>query len=86
MCVITAGIKKYKSIIKKNKNEHDKILSLAKSKLNSVEILISKTLIDSNINQDEFVLKNNVQKEFDDIKEETENSNNKQKFKLYIKQ
>ena len=86
MCVITAGIKKYESIIKKNKNEHDKILSLAKSKLNSVEILISKTLIDSNINQDEFVLKNNVQKEFDDIKEETENSNNKQKFKLYIKQ
>ena len=32
ICAITAGIKKYKSIIKKNKNKHDKIVSLAKSK------------------------------------------------------
>ena len=27
-CVITAGIKKYKSIIIKRKNKHDKIISL----------------------------------------------------------
>ena len=32
ICLITAGIKNYKSIIKKNKKKHDKILSLAKSK------------------------------------------------------
>ena len=31
----TAGIKKYKSIIKKSKKRHDKIVLLAKSKLNS---------------------------------------------------
>ena len=31
---ITAGIKKYKSIIKKKKKKHDKIVLLAKSKLN----------------------------------------------------
>ena len=49
ICVITAGIKKYKSITKKKKKEHDKILSLAISELNSVEVLISKALIDSNI-------------------------------------
>ena len=48
ICAITAGIKKYKSIIKKKK-KHDKIVLLAKSKLNSMEILISKALIDSNI-------------------------------------
>ena len=34
--VITAGIKKYKSIIKKKKKKHDKIVLLAKSKLNNV--------------------------------------------------
>ena len=32
---------------------------LAKSKLNSMEVLISKTLIDSNINHHKFVLINN---------------------------
>ena len=64
ICVITAGIKKYKSIIKKKKKKHDKIVLLAKSKLNSIEVLISKALIDSNISHDEFVLINNVLKEF----------------------
>ena len=68
ICVITAGIKRYKSIIKKKKMKHNKKLSLAKSKLNSRKVLISKALIDSNINHNESVLINNVPKEFDDIK------------------
>ena len=42
---------------------------LAKSKLNSIKVLISKDLIDSNINHDKFVLINNVLKECDDMKE-----------------
>ena len=42
---------------------------LAKSKLNSIEALISKALIDSNISHDDFVLINNVLKEYDDMKE-----------------
>ena len=46
-CAIATRIKKYKSIIKKKKNKHDKIVLLAKSKLNSIEVLISKALIDS---------------------------------------
>ena len=33
---ITAGIKKYKSIIKKKKKKHDKMVLIAKSKLNSI--------------------------------------------------
>ena len=57
-CAIAAGIKKYKSIIKKKKKVHDKIVLLAKSKLNSMEALISMTLIDSVISHDEFVLIN----------------------------
>ena len=76
ICVKTAGIKKYKSIIKKKKKD-DKIVLLTKSKLNSIEVLISKTLIDSNISHDELVLINNVLKECYDTKEETQNSSNK---------
>ena len=77
ICVITTGIKKYKSMIKKMKKKHDKILALAKSKLNSVKVLIFKALIDSNISRHEFVLINNVPKEFDDIREQIKNYNDK---------
>ena len=73
ICAITARIKKYKSIIKKKKKKHDKIVLLAKSKLNSIEVLISKDLIDSVISHDEFVLANNVLKEYNTMKEEIKN-------------
>ena len=76
-CVITAGVKKYKSIIQKKKKKHDKKLLLAKSKLNSIEVLISKILINSNISHDDFVLINIVLKEFYDMKKEIKNSNDK---------
>ena len=53
ICAIAAGIKKYKSIIKRKKKKHDNIDSiLTKSKLNSIVVLISKVLIDSNISHD----------------------------------
>ena len=42
-------MKKYKSIIKKKKKKHNKIMLLAKYKLNAVEVLFSKALINSNI-------------------------------------
>ena len=71
LCIITAGTKKYKSIIKKNKKKHDKIVLIAKFKLNRVEVLISTTLIDSNISRDEFVLINNALKELNDTKEKS---------------
>ena len=68
--VITAGIV---SIIKKKKKGHDKIVLLEKSKLNSTEVLISKALIVWNIIHNEFVLMNNVLKEFYVMKEELKN-------------
>ena len=77
ICAITAGTKRSKSITKKEKKKHDQIVLLAKSKLNSAEVLISKALIDSNINHDKLVLIDNVIKEFYDMKEEIKNSNNK---------
>ena len=64
ICAITAGIKKYKSMIKKRKKKHNKRILLEKSKLSSIEILISKALIHSNISHDKFVFINNVLKEF----------------------
>ena len=72
ICAITAGIKKCKSIIKKNKKNHEKIVLLGKDTLNTIEVLISKTLIDSYISQDELVSVNNVLTEYNKMKEEVE--------------
>ena len=70
---ITARINKYMSIIKKKKDKHDKIVLLAKSKLNRIKVLTSKALIDWNISHDEFILINNVLREYDEMKYEMRN-------------
>ena len=59
---MTTGI-----MIKKKK--HDKVVLKEKSKLNSIEVLISKAFIDSIISHDELVLLKNVLKEFYDMKD-----------------
>ena len=71
-CVLTAASKNYKSIIKKKKKKHDKIVLLAKSKLNSMEVLLSKALIDSVISHEEFILIN-VLKQYNEMKKEIKN-------------
>ena len=73
ICAIPAGIKKYKSIIKKKKKKHDKMVLLAKSKSSSIEVLIPWALIDSVISHDGFVLINNVLKEYKEMEEEIKN-------------
>ena len=55
ICAITAGIKNYKSTIKNKEMKHDKIALLAQSKLNGIEVLISKVLIYLDVSHDEFV-------------------------------
>ena len=84
ICVITAMIKSYKLIVKKKRKRHNKIVSLAKSKLNNTEVFTSRDLSDPNISHDEFILINNVLKEFYDMKEKRKNFNNKQKLNIYI--
>ena len=42
ICAITTAIKKYKSIIKKKKTKHNKIVLLGKDELNAIEVLIPK--------------------------------------------
>ena len=52
ICAITSGIKKYKSIIKKRKKKHEKHAKrelLGKDKLNTIQVINSKDLIDSYI-------------------------------------
>ena len=57
---------------------------LAKSKLNSIEVLISKAFIDSVISHDEFVLINNVQKEYNEMKEEIKDLMNLSKVLVHL--
>ena len=48
-------------------------LYLLNLKLNRIEVLIPKSLIDSNISDDEYVLTNNVLKEYNEMKEAIKN-------------
>ena len=73
ICAITAGIKKYKSVVKKIEKKHDKLVLLGKDNLNTTEILISKALIDSYISDDKFVSINNVLREYDEMNQEIKN-------------
>ena len=43
------------NIARNKKKKHDKILVLAKSKLNSIETLVSQALIDMEISHEEFI-------------------------------
>ena len=56
-----------------NYNEH--FVLLTKSKLNGIEFLIAKTLINSNVSHDEGVLINNVLNKYEKMKEEVKNWN-----------
>ena len=47
---------------------------LGKGKLNSIEVLISKDLINSDTSHDEFVSVSNVSREYNEIKEEIKTS------------
>ena len=61
---ITAGTKTDKLIIKKKKNNHDKIKLLGKDKLNTIEVLISKPLINSCVSHNKFTSVNNMLREY----------------------
>ena len=71
--------------MKKNKkNKYDNIKLLGKDKLNIINALISKTLIDSNISHDEFVSVKNALKEYNEMKKEIKNSENPVKYTIRL--
>ena len=59
-------------MIKNKKKNHDKIVLLGKDKINTFEVIISKSLINSYVSHNEFVLVNNVLREFNEMKKDTE--------------
>ena len=76
---------KYKLIIKIEKKKHDRIMLSTKTKLSTLEVLISIALIDSHDRQDGFALVNNVWREYDYMKEKTQNPNIVNKYGRYNK-
>ena len=72
----TMGIvKKLLSITRKKKKKHDKILMLAKSKLNSIETLISQVLIGMEISHEEFIAIFKEKDKYEKIKENLRSEN-----------
>ena len=57
---ITAEIKNFQYIINKKRKNNDKIVLLRKAQFDTVEVKISKALIDAYISHDDFVSVNNV--------------------------
>ena len=68
---LTTGIiKKLLNITRNKKKKHDEILMLAKSKLNSIETLISQALIDIEIIHDEFITILNEKDKYEKMKDD----------------
>ena len=82
ICAITAGIKKCKSIIKRKKEKHDKMVLLGKDKLDTIEGLISKALIDSYISYDKFISVNYVLRKYYEMKKEIKNLETSVKYTM----
>ena len=60
-------------LIEEINQKHDKIVLLAKFKLNSIKLIISKALIDSDVSHDEFLLIKKLLREYNEIKVEIKN-------------
>ena len=71
----TGIVKKLLNITRNKKKKHDKILMLAKSKLNSIETLISQALIDMEISHEEFVTILNEKYKYEKMKENLRSEN-----------
>ena len=78
---LTTGIvKKLLSTTRNKKKKHDKISTLAKSKLNSIETLISQALIDMEITHEEFVTVLNEKDKYEKTKENLRSEGEKQEI------
>ena len=76
---IAAGIiKKFLSITRNKKKKHDKILILAKSRLNSIETLVSQKMIDMEKNHEKFVTILKKEDKYEKMKENVKNISEKQ--------
>ena len=77
---LTTGIiKKLLSIARNKKKKHDKVFMLAKSKLNSIETLVSQALINKEISQKEFITIFKEKDKYKKMKENVRSISEKQK-------
>ena len=65
----TRIVKKLLNLTRNKKKKHDRILMLAKSKLNSIETLTSQALIDLDISHEEFIRILNEKDKYEKMKE-----------------
>ena len=78
LSLTTGIIKKLPSITRNKKKKHDKILILAKSKLNCIETLVSQTLTDMEISHEELITILKKKDKFEKMKENLGNVYEKQ--------
>ena len=79
-CLTTGIVKKLLNITRNKKKKHDKILMLAKSKLNSIETLISQPLIDMEISHEEFITILKEKDKYEKMKDNLRSENEKYMF------
>ena len=80
---LTTGIiKKLLNITRNKKKKHDKILMLAKSKLNSIDTLISQALIDMEISHEEFITIFKEKDRYEKMKENIRDKNENEKQEI----
>ena len=73
--LVTGIVKKLLDITRKKRRKHDKILMLAKSKLYSIDTLISQALIDMDICHEEFTTILKEKDRYEMMKENLKNKN-----------
>ena len=76
----TRIVKKLLNITRNKKKMHDQIVMLAKSKLNSIETLISQALIDLHISHEEFVTILNEKDKYEKMKDNLRSENEEYKI------
>ena len=76
----TGIVKKLLNITRNKKKKHDKILMLTKSKLNSIETLISQALIDMDISHEEFVRILKEKRKYEKMKKKLRGENEEYKI------
>ena len=74
----TKIVKKVLSITRNKKKKHDKILMLARSKLNSIATLVSQALVDIEISHEELVMIFTEKDKYEKMKENVRNVSEKQ--------
>ena len=80
----TGLIKKLLKATRNKKNKHNKIIMLARSKLNSIESKISEALINNQISQEDFMTIINEERNYRELKESIRMMKGQEDKKMHI--